>query len=126
MNPHDQPVFDSVDNYTADLLDLLAYDHPARPSTQWDTFVEALAAAADPVTGLIDQNDVRPRLRHHVDPRRIGAFYHKAATLGLIAPAGWSVSDDTLGRNSGRPMRVYRWHGRPGPTSPASRGGAAA
>lgn len=101
--------WEPVDSPTSDLLALVATDkmHP-RPGEEWDTYVTALHAAAD-ATGRIDPNRLRPLLRGVVAPRRIGAFTHRAVTSGLVAYTGeWVVSDDTTGRNAGRPCRVLR------------------
>mgnify|MGYP000501138100 CR=1 FL=1 len=106
------PAWDSVDNYTADLLDLAANDqlHP-RPSDEWDLYVTALHDAADH-RGVISPNRLRPLVRDRIAPRRIGAFTHRALTSGLVAYTGeWETSDDTDGRNSGKPCRVMRLAG---------------
>lgn len=105
-----QPAFESVDNYTGDLLDLMADTNHPSPDFEWAEFRTALAHVARTNGGVIDQNRMRPLTRGVVAPRRTGAFYRRACLEGLIAPTGdWSVSDDTEGRNAGRPMRTYRY-----------------
>lgn len=104
-----QPQWAPVDDDTADLLSLVANDkmHP-RPAEEWDIFVAALRRAAD-ADSRIDPNVLRPLLRNEVAPRRIGAFTNRAKAEGLIADTGeWQTSDDTEGRNGGKPCRVYR------------------
>jgi len=62
--------------------------------------------------GWISPNALRPLVRGHVSPRRIGAFANRALKQGLVFYAGtYEISDDTEGRNSGRPCRVLRWVG---------------
>lgn len=104
-----QPAWDSVDNYTADLLTLVANDQMTpRPAEEWDYFVSALRDTAD-CWGCIDPNALRPLLRNHVAPNRIGAFTNRAKAEGLIVDTGeWQTSDDAEGRNAGKPCRVYR------------------
>lgn len=102
------PTFESVDNYTADLLDLVARtDHPS-PDREWQTFLDAISHVAYAHAGQVDQNDVRPLIRGRIAPKRIGAFYRRACLEGRIYADGWSVSEDHEGRNAGRPMRKYR------------------
>lgn len=107
------PRWSAVDDETADLLSLVANEHPAIPSEaeEWHRFTQALEAASD-LDGRIDPNFLRPLLRGSVAPNRIGAFTNRAKAEGLIAWDGeWVTSDDTEGRNSGKPCRVYRWLG---------------
>lgn len=105
------PQFESVDNYTADLLDLVARaEHPSADH-EWQAFVEALIQARS-FGGVIKPNDLRPMVRGVVAPNRIGAFTHRALSQGLVEYNGeWQVSNDTAGRNSGKPARVMRWIG---------------
>ena len=108
------PHWSPVDDDTADLLALVANDqmHP-RPAEEWDEFVRCLSHAADS-WGRIDPNRLRPLLRGVIAPRRIGAFTNRAKAEGLIVLTGeWVVSTDALGRNGGKPCRVYRWTGSP-------------
>lgn len=104
------PTWSAVDDTAADLLTILAEQHPALPVTadEWDWFLRILREAATP-TGVIDQNEVRPKLRGKVRPARIGAFYRRACLEGRIRPEGWNTSDDLEQRNAGKPTRMYRW-----------------
>lgn len=106
------PRWAPVDSGTGDLLDLLANEHPATPQErdEWVFFINILHGFSRP-TGFIDQNNVREELRGKVKANRVGAFYRRALLEGLIEPAGWVVSTDTVGKNSGRPCRMYRWLG---------------
>lgn len=119
-----QPTFSPVDHDTASLLDLLAEQHPATPSEhdEWEHFQKVLARVAAENDGVIDQNRTRPLLRGEVSPRRIGAFFHRAAKSGLIRAGGWTTSDDLEGKNSGRPCRSYRWLGDKNPEAAARKG----
>lgn len=109
-----QPAWDSVDNYTSDLLSLVATDPHPSADFEWRAFIGVLSATALLHDNRLDQNDYREQLRGVVAPRRIGAFVNRAKAEHLIADTGeWSVSTDTTGRNAGRPMRVYRWLAHP-------------
>ena len=103
------PTWSPVDSGTGDLLDLLANTEPVDGHhREWEFFIDTLRRYSRP-TGFIDQNNVREELRGKVKANRVGAFYRRAALEGLIEPAGWVVSNDTAGKNSGRPCRMYRW-----------------
>lgn len=108
-----QPVWSPVDDDTADLLALVANDkmHP-RPEEEWSLYVAALhdVGESNAASGFrIPPNQLRPLLRNVVAPRRIGAFTNRAKAEGLIVDTGeWQTSDDTEGRNGGKPCRVYR------------------
>lgn len=104
-----QPEWSPVDDDTADLLSLVANDqmHP-RPDHEWSEFVRCLRLGSD-VEGRIDPNNFRRLVRGGIAPRRIGAFTNRAKAEGLIVDTGeWQTSDDTEGRNGGKPCRVYR------------------
>lgn len=105
------PAWSPVDDDTADLLSLVANDqlHP-RPEEEWHEYVAALLEA-ERLTGdgLVWPNVLRTLVRGQIAPRRVGAFTNRALAEGLIAWTGdWQVSDDTEGRNGGKPARVYR------------------
>lgn len=120
----DSPAFGPVDTDTSDLLDLLAEEHPPIPSVaeEWECYVAALRTAAAGRDGVILPNDLRPHVRGRVAARRIGAFTHRALAAGLVERTGeWEISNDTEGRNSGKPMAVMRWIGPPD-TAPPNRG----
>ena len=103
------PQWSPVDDTTADLLTLVA--DVSQRDLEWQTYVAALRAACD-ADGLIRPNRLRPMVRGKIAPRRISAFANAARALGLVEDSGeWQVSDDTTGRNSGKPARVLRWVG---------------
>lgn len=107
-----QPAWD--DSGQGDLLALVAEGQLASPSPadEWDSFVAALEAVAMVHDGLIPPNDLRPLVRDRVAPRRIGAFTHRALSQGLVEYAGtYQISDDTHGKNGGKPCRVLVWIG---------------
>ena len=108
-----QPTFESVDNYTTDLLGLVALGSPTGTAdAEWEYYVDALATVAARHAGLIPPNELRPLVRGHVASKRIGAFTHRALCKGLIRRTGdWQVSDDHEGRNAGRPAPVMEWVG---------------
>lgn len=107
-----QPAWESVDDTTADVLSLVADRHHVSAAFEWAAFVHAVHRVADRHHGRVDQNVMRPLLRGVVGPKRTGAFYRRACLEGLLRPTGeWSVSDDTEGRNAGRPIRVYELGG---------------
>lgn len=102
------PNWSSVDDDTASLLTLVAdTDHPS-VDFEWLVYKKALAKAAD-FRGVINPNTLRPLLRDHIAPRRIGAFCNKALAERLVEYTGeWVLSDDAAGRNGGKPCRVMR------------------
>ena len=107
-----QPHWSPVDDETGDLLSLVA-DGPmsGHAEHEWDYYVGALKNCAA-LDRLIFPNQLREHLRGEVSPRRIGAFTNRALHQGLVAYTGeWEVSDDTEGRNAGKPCRVMRWIG---------------
>ena len=119
MTTTSRPHFEAADENTGDLLSLIAEEKPPIPSVreEWDYYVQALKTTAASRAGLIYPNELRPLVRGHVKANRIGAFTHRALRAGLIERTGdWQVSDDTEGRNAGRPMPVMRWLGTPSST----------
>lgn len=106
-----QPHWSPVDDETADLLSLVRDEGHPSADHEWQRFTQALEAASD-LSGIIRPNFLRGLVRGNVAPRRIGAFTHRALAQGLIAYTGeWEVSDDTEGRNRGKPARIMRWLG---------------
>lgn len=103
------PTWSPVDDDTADLLTLVAdVDHPSI-DREWTVYVNALRIAAECEGGIIRPNRLRPMVRNHVAPRRIGAFANRALSLGLVAYTGeYEISDDRSGRNGGKPARIMR------------------
>lgn len=106
-----QPNWSPVDEQTGSLLDLLADDGSAipGPDEEWHHFVVELESVARMDDGVISPNEMRPRIRDKVAPRRVGPFYRRACLTGLIAPCGYDLSNDTKGKNAGRPIRLYAW-----------------
>lgn len=102
------PRFAPVDDYTADLLSLVAdTDHPS-VDYEWQLFREALITASL-FDGIVRQNDMRPMIAGRIASRRVGPLYRKACLEGLIVPTGdYEISDDAHGRNVGKPCRSYR------------------
>jgi hypothetical protein len=104
--------WEPVDDDTASLLTLVADEHHVSADHEWSLFVEALRTVAIGPGGRIGPNELRPLLRGKVAPRRIGAFTHRALSQGLVEYTGaYEISDDTHGRNGGKPARVMRWVG---------------
>lgn len=105
-----EPTFESVDNYTADLLDLLA-DDPGDMFGAADRDLIAEAIHRDALThgGHVSPNRVRRALAGQVKPQYVGPVYRRLCLDGHLRPDGWEVSDDTAGRNSGKPHRTYLW-----------------
>lgn len=107
------PMWEPVDNDTADLLSLVAMgSSTGSADEEWGTYVESLRWCAVRGQGTISPNMMRRQVRDHIAPRRIGAFTNRALSQGLVEYTGeWVVSDDTEGRNGGKPCRVMRWIG---------------
>jgi hypothetical protein len=98
-----------VDPVTAAILDLIAGD-PLHERDR-EAVVDAIRVSVGS-DGLTHANRWRPHVPAWVYPRVVGATVHALASRGCLVPTGdWVVSDDVAGRNSGKPMRVYRWHG---------------
>lgn len=109
-----QPQWEPSDAYTHDLLELVAMGTPATGDgdAEWELYLNVLADVARNWGGEIQPNVVRPLLRGRVAPRRISAFANRALSQGFVEYSGdWQVSDDTEGRNRGKPARVMRWLG---------------
>lgn len=103
-----RPEFSRTDDETSDLLSLVADTNHVSAAHEWDVYVTALHLAADS-NGVIQPNALRPLVRGKVAPKRLGAFSHRALTSGLLEATGaWQISDDTEGRNAGKPCRVLR------------------
>lgn len=98
----------TVDDETATLLDLVADEDNPGSDYEWDQYLAALHIAADEF-GVLNPNRLRPLLRGVVRPQRIGAFTHRALAAGVIEYTGqYVISDDTEGRNGGKPCREMR------------------
>lgn len=101
--PHWSPVEDD----TADLLSLVADEGHPSVDYEWLIFTDALVTSSL-FDGVVSQNRMRPLIAGKIAPRRVGAFYSRACREGLIRATGeWETSDDTQGRNSGKPCRLY-------------------
>lgn len=96
----------SVDEMTGSLLDLIAecWTHEAQRAE----VERVILAVADEHDGRVDPNVVRRRIPTWVQPQVVGPTYRAMCKAGLLQPDGWVVSDDTRGRNSGKPARAYR------------------
>lgn len=90
--------------------------HDWRADNDWRRFVVAVETAAlDSDDGeTVHVGAVRRLLTNDdhgltIQPRRLSAFWHKAASkAGFLDVDGWEVNDDHAGRNAGRPARRYR------------------
>jgi len=100
------PLWQTTDDETAAILRLVSGD----PIHERDraAVVAAIVAAAQEDDGYVDPNLVRSRLSGRVYPRVTGATYYALRRAGVLEPAGWTVSTDTAGRNTGKPCRMYR------------------
>jgi hypothetical protein len=96
----------SVDERTGDLLDLIAecWTHTAQRAEVEHVILD-VARSSD---GRIDPNVIRRRIPTWVQPQIVGPTYRAMCRSGVIQPDGWVISDDTRGRNSGKPARTYR------------------
>lgn len=107
-----QPTWESVDNYTADLLSLVATEQTPPVDREWQHYVDSLATVASRHAGLIPPNELRVLVRGNMAPKRIGALTHRALKSGIVRRTGdWQVSDDREGKNAGRPAPVMEWIG---------------
>lgn len=105
------PAWSPVDDDTADLLTLVRDEGHVSADYEWDYYVNALQNCAA-LDGLIYPNQLRKHVRGSVAPHRIGAFAHRALSRALVEYTGeWEISDDTEGRNGGKPARIRRWIG---------------
>ena len=99
---------DGVDPNTAALLDLMDGD-PIHARDR-EAVIDAIRAAVRP-DGTVCGNDWRGLIPQWVYPRVIGATVHALGRHGVLQATGdWAISDDTAGKNAGKPVRVYRWH----------------
>ena len=96
----------AVDTATGSLLDLIAdSDDHVHHRQEIERVILAVALEHD---GHIDPNVVRQRLPAWVQPQLVGPTYRALCLAREMEPAGWTTSDDTKGRNSGKPLRTYR------------------
>ena len=98
---------DGVDPATQALLDLIHGD-PIHDRDR-EAVVNAIRAAVRD-DGTVCGNDWRRLVPQWVYPRVVGATVNALARAGVLRATGeWVASDDLAGRNSGKPVRVYRW-----------------
>lgn len=108
------PHWESVDDATGDLLDLIQSDWRPFADRDRNTVARAIRDDAEAHDGHVSPNRVRATLAalpilEQPKPQRVGPVYRALALLDLIRADGFEVSDDLTGRNSGRPSRTYRW-----------------
>lgn len=96
----------AVDRRSGSLLDLIAYDPVHRGAAE--EVERVILGVAFDYDGHVDPNEVRRRLPAWITPQVIGPTYRRLCLDGVLAVAGWTTSDDTRGRNSGKPARTYR------------------
>lgn len=102
-----RPYADGVNPATQALLDLIHGD-PIHDRDR-EAVVDAIRAAVTD-DGTVCGNDWRVRIPSWVYPRVVGATVNALARAGVLRATGeWVASDDFAGRNSGKPVRVYRW-----------------
>lgn len=98
---------------TAATVELVGNDW--RADEDWRRFKDACREAArrSLAGNHVDPNEVRAILtdsagRLRVNPRRLSAFYHRAAGKGgFLRFSHWGINDDAKGRNKGKPARIY-------------------
>ena len=96
-----------VDPATQSLLDLIDGD-PIHARDR-EAVIDAIRAAVRS-DGTVCGNDWRGLIPTWVYPRVIGATVNALGRAGVLQSTGeWRISDDLAGRNSGKPVRVYRW-----------------
>lgn len=98
-----------------DLLDLIDGDPAHHHAEAREVITNAIRAVARENGGRVDQNQVRRLLTNEygrvVFHKLIGPRYHTLREQGLLVRDGTNLSDDRLGRNSGKLQHVYRWVG---------------
>lgn len=104
--PAELPLFSSVDDDTASILELVAGDRIHERDRE--RVVEAILTAAREHDGNVDPNVVRSQITGNPYPRVIGAVYAALRRAKVLEPIGWTTSTDTAGHNAGKPVRVYR------------------
>lgn len=97
-----------------------------RADVDWKVFVSACRLIANENGGIVDPNKVRAELTDFygeltIDPQRYAAFWGlatrkppKKARKGsadrspFLDNDGWTINDDTKGKNAGKPIRLRR------------------
>lgn len=103
-----------IDTATADLLDLIQNDWRPFAEADRNAIAWAIREDAGHHNGHVSTNRVRRLLAalpvlEQPKPQRIGPVYRALCLAGLMVPDGWESSTDRQGRNSGKPVRTYRW-----------------
>lgn len=76
---------------------------------EWSLFVAALKSSVRS-DGTVHVNDVRPKVRGRIAPKRIGLYWTKAQQKRLIRwENGWEQSTDAAGSNQDKLCRYYTW-----------------
>ena len=110
------PTWAPVDDDTASLLDLIAEDWRPFAEADRNTIATAIREDAEAHGGEVHPNRVRAALAglpviEQPKPTRVGPTYRALCLSGVIAENGWDISNDTHGKNAGKPCRIYRWVG---------------
>lgn len=79
-----------------------------KPNDEWSFFLRTLRSCVRD-DGTLHVNDVRPLIRGKVEPKHIGQFWKRAATLKLIRFKEWEQSTDEAGGNADKLARVHVW-----------------
>lgn len=103
-----------VDPRTASLLALIDSD----PIHERDraTVITAILVDARDNDGELDLNRLRARLtdergNYRVYPAVVGSTVCALRWRGVLVHKGWTLSTDTHGRNSGKPIKTYTVNG---------------
>lgn len=79
-----------------------------RDLTEWVIFRTAVREVTRP-DGTVHVNDIRPRIRGRIEPKRVGSLYRRAKAEGLLVDTGRKEpSSDVAGRNRDKDARIYR------------------
>lgn len=105
------PQWAAVDEATGDLLDLIQADWLPFADDDRNAIAYAIREDARRHDGHVSSNRVRAAITRQVAPHRVGPVYRALCLAGVLRVDGWETSDDTKGRNSGKPCRTYRWTG---------------
>ncbi|MDF1603361.1 hypothetical protein [Nocardioides sp. YIM 152315] len=110
------PTWSAVDEATASLLDLIDADWRPFAEADRNTIAAAIRDDARFHSGQVHPNRVRDALAalpvfKQPKPTRVGPTYRAMTLAGYLEVDGWDVSDDSRGKNAGKPIRLYRWVG---------------
>lgn len=110
------PQWSPVDDDTASLLDLVDSDWRPFAEADRNTIARAIRDDAQAHDGEVHPNRVRRALAalpvlEQPKPTRVGPTYRALCLSGALAKTGWDISNDTRGKNAGKPCRIYRWLG---------------